>query len=73
VRHPLKRFLPLRRVHGCPAVLPLLREQPADRGGVHPEEARRLGYLEVGTEDVVATGHDPLRDDAPELAQPLAA
>src|SRR5262244_878678 len=34
---------------------------------------RRLGYLEAGTEDVVATGHDPLRDDAPELAQTLAA
>jgi hypothetical protein len=34
---------------------------------------RRLGYLETGTEDVVATGHDPLRDDAPELAQTLAA
>src|SRR5262249_43476985 len=34
---------------------------------------RRLSYLEAGTEDVVATGHDPLRDDAPELAQTLAA
>jgi tetratricopeptide (TPR) repeat protein len=34
---------------------------------------RRLGYLEAGTEDVVPTGHDPLRDDAPELAQTLAA
>src|SRR5262245_210075 len=34
---------------------------------------RRLGYLEAGTEDVVATGHDPLCDDAPELAQTLAA
>jgi len=34
---------------------------------------RRLGYLEAGTDDVVATGHDPLRDDAPELAQTLAA
>jgi hypothetical protein len=33
---------------------------------------RRLGYLEAGTEDVVATGHDPRRDDAPELAQTLA-
>jgi hypothetical protein len=34
---------------------------------------RRLGYLEAGTEDVVATGHDPLREDAPKLAQTLAA
>jgi hypothetical protein len=34
---------------------------------------RRLGYLEAGTDDVVATGHDPLRDDAPELARTLAA
>src|SRR5262245_35845412 len=34
---------------------------------------RRLGYLEAGTEDVVATGHDSLCDDAPELAQTLAA
>ncbi|HET8646955.1 MAG TPA: transposase, partial [Vicinamibacteria bacterium] len=34
---------------------------------------RRLGYLEAGTDAVVATGHDPLRDDAPELAQTLAA
>jgi hypothetical protein len=34
---------------------------------------RRSGYLEAGTEDVVATGHDPRRDDAPELAQTLVA
>jgi Putative transposase/Transposase zinc-binding domain len=34
---------------------------------------RRLGYLEAGTDDVVATGHDPLRDDAPELARTMAA
>src|SRR5262245_27546951 len=34
---------------------------------------RRLGYLEAGMDDVVATGHDPLRDGAPELAQTLAA
>ena len=33
---------------------------------------RRLGYLEAGTDDVVATGHDPLRDDAPELARTMA-
>jgi hypothetical protein len=32
-----------------------------------------MGSLEAGTDDVVATGHDPLRDDAPELAQTLAA
>ena len=34
---------------------------------------RQLGYLEAGTDDVVATGHDPLRDNAPELARTLAA
>jgi hypothetical protein len=34
---------------------------------------RRLGYLEAGTDDVVTTGHDPLRDDAPELARTLVA
>src|SRR4029453_14182560 len=34
---------------------------------------RHLGYLEAGTDNVVATGHDPLRDDAPELARTLAA
>src|SRR5215831_17960971 len=34
---------------------------------------RQLGYLEAGTDDVVATGHDPLRDNAPELAHTLAA
>ncbi len=34
---------------------------------------RKLGYLEPGTEDVVATGYDPLRDDAPELARTMAA
>jgi hypothetical protein len=34
---------------------------------------RCLGYLKAGTDDVVATGHDPLRDEAPELARTLAA
>ena len=34
---------------------------------------RRLGYLEAGTDDVVALRHDPLRDDAPELARTRAA
>jgi hypothetical protein len=34
---------------------------------------QRLGYLEAGTDDMVATEHDPLRDDAPELARTLAA
>jgi putative transposase len=34
---------------------------------------RRLGYLEAGLEAAVATGHDPLVDDAPELARTLAA
>ena len=34
---------------------------------------RRLGYLEAGIEPPVATGYDPLRDTAPELARTLAA
>lgn len=34
---------------------------------------RRLGYLESGTENVVVTEYDPLREDTPELAQTLAA
>jgi Putative transposase/Transposase zinc-binding domain len=34
---------------------------------------RRLGYLEAGLDAAVATGHDPLGDDAPELARTLAA
>jgi hypothetical protein len=34
---------------------------------------RRLGYLEMGLEPPVATGYDPLRDTAPELARTLAA
>jgi Putative transposase/Transposase zinc-binding domain len=34
---------------------------------------RQLGYLEAGLDAPVATGYDPLRDDAPELAQTLAA
>jgi len=34
---------------------------------------RQLGYLEAGTDDVVATGYDPLRDTAPELARTMAA
>src|SRR6266446_4963883 len=34
---------------------------------------RRLGYLEAGMDGPVATGYDPLRDDAPELARTLAA
>ena len=34
---------------------------------------RQLGDLNVGTDDVVATGHDPLRDDVPELARTMAA
>ena len=34
---------------------------------------RRLGYLEAGVDGTVPTGHDPLRNDAPELARPLAA
>jgi hypothetical protein len=33
----------------------------------------RLGYLEAGLEPPVATGYDPLRDTAPELARTLAA
>jgi hypothetical protein len=34
---------------------------------------RRLGYLEMGLEAPVATGYDPLRDTAPELARTMAA
>jgi hypothetical protein len=34
---------------------------------------RRLGYLEAGIEVPVATGHDPLLDNEPELARTMAA
>jgi Putative transposase len=34
---------------------------------------RRLGYLESGFDAPAATGYDPLRDDAPELARTMAA
>lgn len=34
---------------------------------------RQIGYLDAGTDDVVTTGHDPLRDDSPELARTMAA
>jgi hypothetical protein len=34
---------------------------------------RRLGYLEAGMEVPVATGHDPLLDNEPELARTIAA
>jgi Putative transposase/Transposase zinc-binding domain len=34
---------------------------------------RRLGYVEAGMEPPVATGYDPLRDTAPELARTMAA
>lgn len=33
----------------------------------------RLGYLETGMEPPVATGYDPVRDTAPELARTMAA
>jgi hypothetical protein len=33
----------------------------------------RLGYLETGLEPPVATGYDPLRDTASELARTMAA
>ena len=33
---------------------------------------RQLGYLEVGLDAAVATGYDPLGDDAPELARTMA-
>jgi putative transposase/transposase-like zinc-binding protein len=33
----------------------------------------RLGYLETGLEPPVATGYDPLRDTAPDLARTMAA
>src|SRR5262249_38097284 len=34
---------------------------------------RQLGYLEADLDPVVATGYDPLGDDAPELARTMAA
>jgi Putative transposase len=34
---------------------------------------RQLGYLEAGIDAAVATGYDPLVDDAPELAHTMAA
>jgi hypothetical protein len=34
---------------------------------------RQLGYLEAGIDAAVATGYDPLRDNAPELARTMAA
>jgi hypothetical protein len=34
---------------------------------------RQLGYLEAGLDAAVATGYDPLGDDAPELARTMAA
>src|SRR5215813_1875016 len=34
---------------------------------------RRLGYLEASMDAAVATGYDPLGDDAPELARTMAA
>src|SRR5262247_2462304 len=34
---------------------------------------RHLGYLETGMEPPVATGYDPLRDTAPELARTMVA
>jgi hypothetical protein len=34
---------------------------------------RQRGYLEAGLDAAVATGYDPLVDNAPELARPLAA
>ena len=34
---------------------------------------RQRGYLETGSDGDVPTGHDPLRDDTPELARTMAA
>src|SRR2546428_1665133 len=34
---------------------------------------RHLGYLEAGIDTAMATGYDPLRDHAPELARTMAA
>jgi hypothetical protein len=36
-------------------------------------QLRQLGYLEAGGDAAVATGYDPLRDDAPALARTMAA
>jgi hypothetical protein len=43
------------------------------RCGILAHGLLRLGYLEAGVDGTVPTGHDPLRNDAPELARPLAA
>ena len=39
---------------------------------LHGAKSWQLGYLEAGLDAPAATGYDPLRDDAPELAQTLA-
>ena len=44
---------------------------PEDQPSGHA--LRQFGYLEPSLAAAVATGYDPLRDDAPELAQTLAA
>jgi hypothetical protein len=36
-------------------------------------QLRKRGYLEAGTEDVVPTGYDPVREDDPEFARTMAA
>ena len=41
--------------------------------GASSVQLRRLGYLEAGIDAAVATGYDPLVDDAPELARTMAA
>jgi hypothetical protein len=57
-------------------------EPPSDADVVHVIQKisrrvirtlRRLGYLEAGMAVPVATGYDPLRDTAPELARTMAA
>lgn len=63
-----------------PRVLP--GEPPPDTAiaAVVPQISRRvirtlrqLGYREADMEPPVATGYEPLRDTAPELARPMAA
>jgi len=45
--------------------------QKISRRVIH--KLRQLGYLEAGIEAAMATGYDPLLDNAPELARTMAA
>ena len=45
--------------------------QQSSRRVIRP--LRHLGYLEAGIDTTMATGYDPRRDNAPELARTMAA